>query len=138
MKYFTIKELCKSNTAKKLGIDNMPSKEIEKNIISLIDNCLDVIREAFGEPIKVNSGYRCPELNNAVNGSKTSAHVKGMAADLDCSDNKKLWDTIIELNKRGIIEFRQLIWEKGNDQSPAWVHIEYNPGNNKNQILRIR
>lgn len=138
MKYFTIKELCKSNTAKKLGIDNMPSKEIEKNIISLIDNCLDVIREAFGEPIKVNSGYRCPELNNAVNGSKTSAHVKGMAADLDCSDNKKLWDTIIELNKRGIVEFRQLIWEKGSDSSPAWIHIEYNPGNNKNQILRIK
>lgn len=138
MKYFTIKELCKSNTAKKLGIDNMPSKEIEKNIISLIDNCLDVIREAFGEPIKVNSGYRCPELNNAVNGSKTSAHVKGIAADLDCSDNKKLWDTIIELNKRGIVEFRQLIWEKGNDSSPAWIHIEYNPGNNKNQILRIK
>lgn len=138
MKYFTIKELCKSNTAKKLGIDNIPSKEIEKNIISLIDNCLDVIREVFGEPIKVNSGYRCPELNNAVNGSKNSAHVKGMAADLDCSDNKKLWDTIIELNKRGIIEFRQLIWEKGNDQAPDWIHIEYNSGNNKNQILRIR
>lgn len=138
MKYFTIKELCKSSTADKLGIDNSPSKEIEKNLTSLIDNCLDIIRGSFGEPIKVNSGYRCPELNTAVKGSKTSAHVKGMAADLDCSDNKKLWDTIIELNKRGIIEFRQLIWEKGNDQSPAWVHIEYNPGNNKNQILRIR
>lgn len=138
MKYFTIKELCKSSTADKLGIDNSPSKEIEKNLISLIDNCLDIIRESFGEPIKVNSGYRCPELNTAVKGSKTSAHVKGMAADLDSKDNKKLWDTIIELNKRGIIEFRQLIWEKGNDQSPAWVHIEYNPGNNKNQILRIR
>lgn len=138
MKYFTIKELCKSSTADKLGIDNSPSKEIEKNLISLIDNCLDIIRESFGEPIKVNSGYRCPELNTAVKGSKTSAHVKGMAADLDSKDNKKLWDTIIELNKRGIIEFRQLIWEKGNDQAPAWIHIEYNPGNNKNQILRIR
>lgn len=138
MKYFTIKELCKSNTADKLNIDNSPSKEIEKNLTSLIDNCLDIIRGSFGEPIKVNSGYRCPELNTAVKGSKTSAHVKGMAADLDSKDNKKLWDTIIELNKRGIIEFRQLIWEKGNDQSPAWVHIEYNPGNNKNQILRIR
>ena len=123
MKYFTIKELCKSSTADKLGIDNSPSKEIEKNLISLIDNCLDIIRESFGEPIKINSGYRCPELNTAVKGSKTSAHMKGFACDLDSKDNKKLWATIIELNKRGIVEFRQLMWEKCNDQTPAWIHI---------------
>lgn len=138
MKYFTIKELCKSSTADKLCIDNSPSKEIEKNLTALVDNCLDIIRQAFGEPINVNSGYRCPELNTAVKGSKTSAHLKGMAADLDSKDNKRLWDTIIELNKKGIVTFRQLIWEKDNDEAPGWIHIEYNPGNNKNQILRIR
>ena len=77
MKYFTIKELCKSNTAIKYGIDNTPTPEVEQNLIALIENVLDPLREAWGSPIIINSGYRCPILNKAVGGSKTSSHMSG-------------------------------------------------------------
>lgn len=79
--YFTINEFCKSETAEKLKINNTPSKEIEKRIYKTID-FLNGLREAWGSPIRINSGYRCPELNKAVGGSKTSAHMEGWAADI--------------------------------------------------------
>lgn len=72
MKYFTIKELCKSTTAEQLGIDNSPNSEIVNNLKQLVEYILDPLRERYGKPIHVNSGYRCPALNKAVNGSKTS------------------------------------------------------------------
>lgn len=72
MKYFTIDELCKSDTAKAKRIDNSPSDEIIHNLTSLVDKVLDPLRESYGKAIRVNSGYRCPALNKAVKGSKTS------------------------------------------------------------------
>jgi uncharacterized protein YcbK (DUF882 family) len=77
MKYFTIKELCKSSTATSCGITNVPNKEIERNLEELVHFILDPLREAYGKSIKVNSGYRCPELNKIIGGSKTSQHMKG-------------------------------------------------------------
>lgn len=74
--YFTISELCKSDTAKQLRIDNTPSEKIKGNLTKLIE-FLNPLREAWGSPIKVTSGYRCPKLNRAVGGSTTSAHLKG-------------------------------------------------------------
>lgn len=79
--YFTIQELCKSNTADVLHIDNTPSDMVKKNLSRMID-FLNPLREAWGSPIRINSGYRCPKLNTAVGGSKTSAHLKGNAVDL--------------------------------------------------------
>lgn len=101
MKYFTIKELCKSTTAKQLGIDNSPNSEIVSNLEQLINNILDPLRERFGKPIYVNSGYRSPALNKAVNGSKTSYHMKGLAADItggNVTKNKILFNLIQELD----------------------------------------
>ena len=66
MKYFTIAELCKSDTADRLGIDNRCKKEHVVNMTALVDNVLDPLREAYGKPIRVNSGFRCPALNKAV------------------------------------------------------------------------
>mgnify|MGYP001024757040 FL=1 len=74
MKYFTLKELTRSTTATAKGIDNTPTPEVEKNLTLLVENVLDPLREIYGKPITVNSGYRCPELNKAVGGSKTSDH----------------------------------------------------------------
>ena len=74
MKYFTLKELTRSTTATAKGIDNTPTPEVEKNLTLLVDNVLDKLREIYGKPITVNSGYRCPELNKAVGGSATSDH----------------------------------------------------------------
>jgi uncharacterized protein YcbK (DUF882 family) len=136
MKYFTIKELCKSDTATRKRIVNVPTAEIECHLVDLVDNVLDPLREAWGGPITVNSGYRCPALNRAVGGSPTSHHVKGMAADLTVgsrADNKKLFDLVLKLN----LPFTQIISEKTNAIGPLWVHISYDPSNLKRQIIKL-
>lgn len=132
MKYFSIKELCKSDTAKARGIDNTPNEEVKANLEALIDNVLDPLREAYGKPIYINSGYRCPELNKAVGGVSTSEHQSGRAADIDTHDyeeNKKLFKLIQELN----LPFRQLI----DESNLSWVHVSYNPNDIKRQVLKL-
>lgn len=132
MKWFSIKELCKSSTAKKLNIDNTPSAEIKQNLTVLIEKCLDPIREVFGDPIMVTSGYRCPELNAACGGSPTSEHKTGFAADIDTSDNIRLWDVITS----GDFKWTQLINEYPDDNGePSWIHISYDPNNLKCEKL---
>ena len=74
--YFTIEELCKSTTATQLHIDNTPSQQVKENLSKLIE-FLNPLREAWGSPIKVTSGYRSYQLNKRVGGSSTSAHLKG-------------------------------------------------------------
>lgn len=131
MKYFTIKELTKSSTAEAKGIDNTPTQEVERNLTALVENVLDPLREIYGKPITVNSGYRCPELNKAVGGSATSDHVKGFAADItggSKEENERLFN-IIKHN----FHFSQLIDEK----NFSWVHVSYNSNNLKNQTLKL-
>lgn len=100
MRYFTISELTHSDKAKELHIDNTPfSYSIVDNLSNLIENLLDPIRDAWGKPLNVNSGYRCPALNKAVGGKPTSQHLKGEAADITTgskAENKKLFEMIKE------------------------------------------
>lgn len=132
MKYFSIKELCKSSIATKKRIDNTPSWEIQKRLETLINECLDPIREKFGSPIMVSSGYRCPALNIAVGGESTSHHLTGFAADIDTSDNIRLWDVITS----GDFKWTQLINEYPNaNGEPSWIHISYDPNNLKCEKL---
>lgn len=136
--YFKVSELCKSDTATSKGINNSPTVEEIKNMENLIKT-LNIIREAWGSPIIVNSGFRNKELNKAVGGSSTSWHLQGMAADIKCSNNKALWDLIVKLNKEGKINFTELINEKANSNgTPQWIHIAVNPSNLKNQIKYIK
>lgn len=135
-KYFTIKEMCSSNTARVKRIENVPNKEQEKNLEALIDNILDPLRETYGKPINVSSGFRSYHLNKAVGGAANSQHTLGQAADIYCTnkqDNKKLFDLIQSLN----LPFDQVIWEKGNDSYPDWVHVSYS-SRNRRQVLRIK
>lgn len=135
-KYFSIEELCQSNTANARGIDNTPTREVEKNLNLLIENILDPLREQYGKPIYVNSGYRCPSLNKAVGGVSTSQHVTGQAVDIRANpieENKNLFELIKSMN----LPFNQLIWEKGSDQYPDWIHISFVNGNTKRQIIRL-
>lgn len=132
MKYFTITELCKSQTAKMYGIDNHPSPEVVDNLEVLINECLDNIRELWNRPIFINSGYRCKELNDKVKGSKTSDHLKGMAADITVGSkeaNRRLFDLILASN----IKFKQLI----NESDYSWIHISYDKSNLKMQVLEL-
>lgn len=136
MKYFTISELTKSNTAIIHHIDNSPSKTVVDNLEVLVNNCLDPIRERWGKPIRVTSGYRCPALNKKVNGSKTSHHLSGCAADITTGnkrDNKKLFELIEEMHRNEDIEFTQLI----DENNYLWIHISYRKDNLKNQILHL-
>lgn len=130
-KYFTTDELCKSDTAKKKGINNTPTTEIKQKLEVLIDELLDPVREAWGKPIRVNSGYRCPKLNKAVGGVANSQHMKGEAADLNAGSvslNKQLFELI-----RTRYEYDQLI----DEANYAWVHVSYVRKNRK-QVLHLK
>lgn len=120
--YFTIEELCQSETAELYNIDNTPSEEIKDNLSILID-FLNPIRDAWGSAIIVNSGYRCDELNEKVGGSDTSVHKIGFAADLWPKNGKieefKIF--IKEYLQNNNLMWDQLLYEKS--KYSEWVHI---------------
>ena len=122
MKFFSIAEMTKSDTAKRLGIDNTPSDSIKKNLTLFINTVLDPIREDWGSPIIVSSGYRCPELNKAVGGVKTSGHMYGYCADLQVKgDLRKFSNFVIEWMKEHQMKWDQIIWEKSGNVT--WLHF---------------
>ena len=132
MKYFTIPELTRSDTATRHGIDNTPGPAETANLTALADNILDPLREAWGRPIAVNSGYRSPALNKAVRGVATSQHLTGHAADITTGnvvDNRRLF----ELAQRLGLPFDQLI----DESNFTWIHISYDPRRNRRQILKL-
>lgn len=132
MKYFTIEEMTKSSTAKANGIDNTPSEEGVLKLQKLIEAVLDPLREWYGKPIKVNSGYRCEALNKAIGGAKSSQHMLGEAADITVGskeENEKLFDYI-----KDNLEFDQLI----NESDFSWVHVSYREGRLRKQVLELR
>lgn len=131
MKYFTIKELSKSSTAKQKGIDNSPNNSIIRNLKMLVFFILDPLREKYGKPIYVNGAYRCKKLNELVGGADNSQHLYGLAADITTgtqNQNKKLFNLIIELN----LPFDQLI----NEKNYTWIHVSYS-SNPRKQILHL-
>lgn len=135
MKYFTIEELTRSTTATARGINNTPTPEIKANLERLVEKVLDPLREKYGKPIIVNSGYRCPELNKAVGGSKTSDHMNGFSVDITASSKKE--NAILFQIIKDNFDFDQLIWEKGNSEYPDWVHVSYNPNRLRKQVLKM-
>lgn len=134
MKYFTLKELTASDTARRMGIDNTPTPEVAAKLTKLVEAVLDPLRERYGYPIMVSSGYRCPRLNKAVGGKATSQHLTGEAADIyvgNAKDKAMLFAMIYYL-----LPYDQLIWERGNDEAPAWIHVSYREGRNRRECLR--
>jgi zinc D-Ala-D-Ala carboxypeptidase len=138
-KYFTLAELTPSATAKRLGIKNDPTPEHLECLKLLAVNVLDKVREHFGKPIFVSSGYRSKALNDATPGSSaTSQHCSGEAADLDQDGrgtgvtNKMVFDYI-----KDNLVFDQLIYEYGTDANPDWVHVSWESnGKQRKQVLR--
>ena len=134
MKYFRMKELCRSEKALSAGIDNTPDEATEHNLTKLTEWVLDPLREWYGEPVIVTSGYRCPALNRLVGGAPASQHCRGEAADitaLDKRDNTLLFELI-----RKRLPFDQLIWEKGNGERPDWIHVSYRESGGRRQVMR--
>ena len=137
--HLSLNEVTKSNTAKRLGIDNTPTSEHLTNLKLVAEKVFEPIRKHFGKPINVSSGYRSKALNEATPGSSlTSQHCSGEALDLDQDEmntgvtNKMVFEYI-----KNNLEFDQLIWEFGTDVNPDWVHVSYeSTGKQRKQILR--
>lgn len=132
MKYFTIKELTRSDTARRMGIDNSPPANAVTALHALVDHVLDPLREAWGGPIRVNSGYRCPELNKAVGGTPTSQHQRGEAADITVGTrrgNRQL----LALMKQMKLPVDQCIDEKG----CRWIHVSHRAGHNRRMYMKF-
>ena len=131
MKYFTIKELTKSAKAQTNGIDNTPGKEEINNLTQLVDKVLDPLREMYGKPIRVNSGYRCKKLNSLVGGVSNSQHLIGQAADISSYRNTKAENEIL-FNLIKKLPFDQLI----NEKDFSWIHVSYSDRNRREIIWR--
>lgn len=129
---FSFEELVHSAYAEKNHIPNIPSEEELKKLVRLAETILQPIRDSFGLPIKITSGYRNLRVNSAVGGSRTSQHVKGEAADITSSDNKKLMSLIIRLIKDKKIEVGQVI----NEFDYSWIHISLPSKTHHNEVLR--
>jgi len=131
---FSLSELIKSETASRKGLDNTPGEAEIANLKSLAEKVLQPVRNHYKRGVHVNSGFRHPEVNAAVGGSKTSDHCKGQAADIEIPGvaNADLAEWI-----KNNLEFTQLILEaytKGVPDS-GWVHVSYDPNNLKKQVM---
>ena len=127
--------MTKSATAQRKGIKNDPSIQVCKALTALIEKVLDPLREAYGKPIIVTSGYRCEKLNKAVGGAASSQHVKGEAADIRSvqdtpEENKKLFDLIVKLG----LPFDQLI----NEYNYDWVHVSFGARHRRQKLKAVR
>ena len=131
---FTLSELTKSETALRKGLNNEPTQDVISALQSLAFNVLQPVRDHYGKAIKINSGYRSPEVNASVGGSKTSDHCKGMAADIEIAGvaNADLAKYI-----KDTLQFTQVILEfyTSGVADSGWVHVSYDPANLKCQAL---
>ncbi len=126
-KNFTLEELCHSNTANSKGIKNIPSEKEMANLLYLAEKVLQPLRDGLGKSINVNVGFRNKVLNKAVGGSSTSFHLTGCAADLDNGEGNSEIFHFIKDN----LPYTELIWEKGSDKNPSWVHVAIAKGREK-------
>jgi hypothetical protein len=133
----SLKEATKSNTATRLGIKNEPEQWEINNLRAVAENIFQPVRDHFGVPIGVSSGYRCKELNKAIGGSKYSQHMIGEALDIDADIYGKVTNAEIFNYIKNNLEWDQMIWEFGDDEEPNWVHVSYKEaGQNRKQLRR--
>lgn len=135
-KHLLLAEVMRSESAKRLGISNMPTAQHLENFKKLAENVFEPIRNHFNIPIHISSGYRSQALNAAIGGSLTSQHCKGEAIDIDMDGtsitNKQVFDYI-----KDNLNFDQLIWEFGSASNPDWVHVSYaSSGKQRKEVLK--
>lgn len=134
-KNLALSEVTRSETAKRRGISNMPTPEHIENFKKLAENVFQPIRDHFGVPIRISSGYRSKELNTAIGGSLSSQHCQGEAIDIDM-DGTTVTNAEIFNYIKDNLNFDQLIAEFPENGNPAWVHVSYeSTGKQRKQIL---
>lgn len=135
--HFTLQELIRSETAARFRIDNTPPKEVVDNLRELCGRLLEPLRQIVGQPIRINSGYRCPELNTRVRGVKNSQHIIGEAVDIECPaiGNHSLYYLI----KRSLLVFDQCLYEYGDekDWTKGWIHLSFSQWKKNRREMRI-
>jgi hypothetical protein len=136
-KHLTLEELTYSATAIKLGIVNVPNQLQTENLKTLALKVFEPVREHFGVPIHISSGYRIMNLNQALNGSITSQHCKGEAIDIDMKGDKVSNAQIFHWIKDNL-KYDQLIWEFGDKKNPDWVHVSYTKENRQQTLRAIK
>lgn len=132
-KYLTLAVVTKSQEAVRKGIDNTPNAVQLSAITYLVLNIFDFVKDKFPSAF-VSSFFRCYLLNIAIGGAKGSQHEKGEAVDIDSEKDNKLIFEFIRHN----LNFDQLIWEFGDDNNPAWVHVSLKKTGNRKEVLRAR
>ena len=134
-KHISYKEGVYSTTATRRGIDNTPNDDQLDCMETLAEEVFEPLRDYVGGPIKINSFFRCPELNTAIGGSTTSQHCKCQAIDIDDTYGKMTNAEMYHWIKDNL-DFDQMIWEFGDDDNPAWIHVSYvSEDENRNRCL---
>jgi len=136
-KHLTLEELCYSETAIKLGIVNVPTPAQTENLKTLALKVFEPVREHFGVPIHISSGYRILNLNQAIKGSITSQHCRGEAIDIDMKGDKVTNAQIFHWIKDNL-KYDQLIWEFGDKKNPDWVHVSYSKTNRQQTLKGVK
>ncbi len=138
-KHITYKEATRSATALRLGIENTPNQYELQNMEMVAKHVFEPLREAVDAPIKINSFFRCEELNKAIGGSTKSQHCQGRAIDID-DVYGSVSNAFMYYYIKDNLDFDQLIWEFGTDHNPDWVHVSYIDGdsNRKRCLKAIR
>jgi zinc D-Ala-D-Ala carboxypeptidase len=135
--HLDLSEVTRSESAKRNGISNMPTEEHIENFKLLAEKVFEPIREHFGVPIHISSGYRSKELNAKIGGSSSSQHCKGEAIDIDMDGTPNGVTNADVFNYiKDNLKFDQLIWEFGTDKNPDWVHVSYSEVKNRGQKLK--
>ena len=137
--FFTLRELTRSATATRLGIDNTPSDEIIDNLQLLCDKVLDPLHRRWGAAIRVSSGYRCPRLNRVVGGAKGSMHMSGLAADItSLCDIPQINRCLLIILLHSNLPFHKVIIEKPDEKMcPDWIHVQYAKTDKPRRIVRV-
>ena len=135
-KHISYKEATRSATALRLGIENVPNEYELQNMEMVAKKVFEPLREAIDAPIQINSFYRCEELNKAIGGSSKSQHCQGRAIDID-DIYGHVSNAFMYYYIKDNLDFDQLIWEFGTDDSPDWVHVSYvDADSNRKRCLR--
>ena len=137
-KNLSLSEVTYSQTAIRRDIDNSPTEAHIENLKYVAEKVFQPIREHFGVPIYISSGYRSKDLNEAIGGSPRSFHSHGMALDLDQDGrNKGVSNADVFYYIKNNLSFTELIWEFGDETNPNWVHVAIAPGRENEKNIKI-
>jgi hypothetical protein len=138
--HLSLAEVTRSDSAKRKGISNQPTPQHIENFKKLAEKVFEPIRNHFGVPIHISSGYRSKALNEAIGGSLTSQHCQGEAIDIDMDGSTNgVSNADVFKYIKDHLEFDQLIWEFGSNTNPDWVHVSYeSTGRQRKQILKAK